>query len=255
MIQVSTVDRRCGGGFACRGCGAPRRCGSPRRGVLPVLVVAGLFLAVDAASGAQPPGSYQHLSAQARAFVDRLAGVGDGDGQADDAAVYNALEESERTTFEAIMHALEAQGLLGLVVSVTAVWGEIPGSREGRDQFRLSVTLTEGAPARFRGSGYPGRGGAHVKLPSGTRVGRRDADTARQSEGPPSMQVSWLKRDPTVGEIDIDYVPFGLLDFVLGTGHLSPHNSDVRADLLGPPANYDVHVRRYGRLERWWVTQ
>ena len=64
------------------------------------------------------------------------------------------------------------------------------------------------------------------------------------------MQISWLKEDPTVGEIDIDYVPFGWRAF-FGFGHASPGNSDVRDDLWGTRPNYDEHIRRYG-LERWW---
>lgn len=247
MVDVSPTARRYGGRLARRG-----RDWSPQRGVSTVILVVGLLFATDAASGAQPPGSYEYLSDQARAFIDRLAGVGDGDGQSDEAAVYNALEESERTTFEAIMHALEDQGLLDLVTGVTAIWGEIPRSTQGLDQFRLSVTLAAGAAERLRSSDYPGQNGPHVKLPNGRRVGWRDAATARQSGGPPSMQVSWLKRNPTVGEIDIDYIPFGALAF-FGMGHMSPQNSDVRADPLGEPPNYDVHVRRYGHLERWWT--
>ena len=185
---------------------------------------------------------------------------GDGDGQLDDAADYDALKESKRTTFEAIMHALEEGGLLQLVTAVTAIWGEIPRSTQGLDQFRVSVTLAEGAPEWLRDNGFPGRRGPHVKLSNGDRVARREAATARQSGGPPSMQVSWLKRDPTVGEIDIDYIPFGEVAFnlsflanITGFGHTSPQNSDVRADPPGNPPNYDVHVGRYGYLERWWT--
>ena len=249
MVDVSAPDLRYGGPLARRGRVSPRR-----RGFATVILVPGLLFAAGAALGAQPLESYQFLSNPARATIDRLPGVGDEDGQSDDSAVYNALEESDRTTFEAIMHALEAQGLLNLVTGVTAIWGEIPRSTQGMDQFRLSVTFAAGAPERFRRSEYGGSGNPHVKLSNGNRVGWRDAATARQSGGHPSMQVSWLKRNPTVGEIDIDYVPFGALDF-FGFGHSSPQNSDVRADPLGEPSNYDRHVRRYGHLERWWVTR
>ena len=217
-----------------------------------VIFGVGLLFATGTAWGAQPAGSYQYLSDPAKAFIDRLAGVGDDNGQLDDSADYNALEESERTTLEAIMHALHAQGLLDLVTGVTAIWGEIELSTQGMDQFRLSVTLAPRVPDRLRNNGYAGSGNPHVKLPNGDRVGWRDTATLRQSDGPPSMQISWLKRDQTVGEIDIDYIPFGLMAF-LGFGHSSPQNSDVRADPVGDPPNYDVHVRRYGPLERWWA--
>ena len=219
-----------------------------------------LLVAGGTAWGGQPPGSYDYLSDPAKAFIDQLQGVGDENGALDDAAGYDALKESERTTLEAIMHALQRGGVLHLVTGVTAIWGEIPQSTQGLDQFRISVTLAEGAPAHLHNNGYPGRSNPHVKLPNGDRVGWRGADTARQSDGPPSMQVSWLKRDPTVGEIDIDYIRFGEVEFsasflanILGFGHTSPQNSDVRADPLGNPPNYCVHVNRYGYLERWWM--
>lgn len=196
--------------------------------------------------------SYQYLSRPAKAFIDGLDGVGDNDGQLDDATNYNALKQSERTTYEAIMHALGAQGLFDIVTSVTAIWGGIPRSTQGQDQFRISVCLAEGTPARLGDNGYLlNANGPHVKLPNGRRlVGGQHAATARQSGGYPSMQISWLKEDPTVGEIDIDYVPVGWRAF-LGFGHASPGNSDVRDDLQGSPPHYDEHIRRYG-LERWW---
>lgn len=209
-----------------------------------------LFATAGTAWSTQSPSSYQYLSRPAKALIDGLNGAGDNDGQLDDAAGYNALEEPDRATFEAIMHALGAQGLLDIVTSVTAIWGEVPPFTQGLDQFRISVRLVDGAPARLDDNGYRRSGNPHVKLPDGRRVGWRDAATARQSGGHPSMQISWLKEDPTVGEIDIDYVPFGWRAF-FGFGHASPGNSDVRDDLWGTRPNYDEHIRRYG-LERWW---
>ena len=253
--SVSTQEEGVGAGML--RCSVRRvdraRCWSSRHRIVAVVFSSGLFAAVTVA-GAQPPGSYQHVSDSAKIFIDRL--IGNNNGHPDDAAAYNARPESERTTFEAIMHALEAEGVLDLVTGITAIWGEIPRSTQGLDQFRLSVTLAAGTPARLRASGFPGRKGPHVKLPDGRRVAPRDAATARQGGGVPSIQVSWLKRDAAaggelVGEIDIDYISFGRLDF-LGFGHSSPQNSDIRADRLGIPSNYDTHIRRYGLLERWW---
>ena len=151
------------------------------------------------------------------------------------------------------MHALLAQGLLDIVADVTAIWGEDPQSTQGLDQFRLSVTLSDEAIARLRANGYPAGGrNAHVKLADGGSVSRSDAATARQPGDGASMQVSWKVSRPTVGEIDIDYIPYGGWEFwravnlltILGFGHGSPQNSDVRADLPGIPSNYDEHVER-----------
>ena len=83
-----------------------------------------LLTTAGTAWSTQSPGSYQYLSRPAKALIDGLDGVGDNNGRLDDAANYNALEESKRTTFEAIMHALEAEELLDLVTGVTAIWGE-----------------------------------------------------------------------------------------------------------------------------------
>ena len=224
------------------------------------LAVGPLFATGGATWMSQSRESYHYLSDQAKMFIDQLCGVGDCNGQLDDAAAYNALEESKRTTFEAIMHALEAQELLHLVTGVTAIWGEIqtpPGTTPpaGRHQYRISVTLIEMAPVLLENNGYIlGAGNARVKMPNGEVRGWLDSETARQSGDHPSMQVSWLKQDPTVGEIDIDYIKFGFLA-VLGFGHLNSRNSDVRADLWNSPWNYEAHVRRYGDLERWWETR
>lgn len=249
----------------------PSRTTSRRAFLALILAVGGLLAMRGPVWTYQLGGSYHYLSDRAKMLIDGLEGVGDGDGQLNDAAAYNALEESKRTTFESIMHALEVQNLLHLVARVTAIWGEIspsPAPRgvpsrppSGGDQFRISVTLVEGAPEQLANSGYSlKQKGPHVKLSDGEVKGWRDSTTARQSGGHPSMQVSWLKQtptvgEPTVGEIDIDYIEFGFLAF-LGLGHADIRNSDVRADLLGYTSNYEAHVRRYGDgLERWWETR
>ena len=179
------------------------------------------------------------------------------------------------------MHALEALKLLDLVTGVTAIWGEKqtpPGTTPlpGRYQYRISVTLIEGARELLDNNGFTlGEKGAHVIMSDGEVRGSDDSDTARQL-GYPSMQVSWLKENPTVGEIDIDYIEFRapecrfrFLSFLLdlgncilslrdsvvvffGGGHLNPKNSDVRAHLQFSSSNYEEHVRRYGCLNRWW---
>ncbi len=91
---------------------------------------------------------------------------------AGDADSYNRLEESRRTTFHAIIHALEAVELDHLVVSVDEIWGALPSSSEGRHQYRLSVTLTKGAVEELESrDDFTKRSHGHVKRANGQLVG------------------------------------------------------------------------------------
>ena len=196
---------------------------------------------------AAPPPSYGYLSPRAQSLVDALDGGPD---------AYNARPESERASFEAIVHALESDGLLDLLDRVTAIWGEaVPASSEGKDQFRISVVLVAGAPSAILGTaGYIADDRGHVKLPNGQVIagdfevhGARHADT-------PSLQVSWRENNPTVGEVDIDYrEKFSVWDLI-GFGHMAPSNSDVRSRRgLQGALHYQLHSLRYGPgLVNWW---
>lgn len=94
------------------------------------LVVASVV--VSTLQGTAPDSSWDFLSPRGQELF------------ADGAASYNRLEESRRTTFHAIIHALEAVELDHLVVSVDAIWGALPSSSEGRHQYRLSVRCLRG---------------------------------------------------------------------------------------------------------------
>ena len=197
---------------------------------------------------------------------------------ADGAASYNRLEESRRTTFHAIIHALEAVDLDHLVVSVDEIWGALPSSSEGRHQHRLSVTLTKGAVEELESrDDFTKHGcGGHVKRADGQLVGwpewfgrfglagrlvgqavvegviRRcsETDTVRQRRSdisPASIQISWLEDEPTVGDIDIDYVEKRNI-----LGHLSPRNSDVTFQFPEGEPHYLLHLMTFGGLPQWW---
>ena len=190
--------------------------------------------------------SYDHLSDGGR------------DLSGDSRGTYNSRPESERTTFEAIVHALESLELLHLVQSVDAMWG-IQDTEEGRHQFRLSATLIDGAVDAlkrrrdFRFSAVTG----HVKLADGTLIGGGTpwaflraaprVDTVRQWRPPrgphrASMQISWLEDDLRTADIDIDYRAFASGD------HSRRWNSDVRFS-----THYEIHVETYGPgLRDWW---
>ena len=214
---------------------------------LAALLTHSLDAAAQLDSGDAAFRSYQHLSERARALADGLAGGEDG---------YNSLSTSERSTFEAIVHALEAEGLLRIVKAVPKTWGHGPGS--GVDQFRLSVVLANGAgdllrdQPDFRHSVF-----GHVKLPDGRVIDRRllafrNVDSVRQRrkadlDRQASLQISWKEENPSVGEIDIDYRGAD------EPGHLDPDNSDVRSQTHDGLSHYELHVQTYGEgLQEWW---
>ncbi|MDE2934510.1 MAG: hypothetical protein OXS47_11700 [Chloroflexota bacterium] len=212
--------------------------------------------------------SYHHLSTRGRQLFDDLA---QRRGEADFAAAYNDLRVSQRTTFEAIIHAMEFLDIDQYVQTVDKIWGKATISEwadEGRHQFRLSVTLTEDATKSLRArDDFRSEPFGHVKQPNGDLVGgsQRDVvgltkylldailgqtDCVRQESGAgeASLQVSWLQDNPTVGDIDIDYR-------VLGERHTEPDNSDIRSSTDTTP-HFDIHILTYGgsanALPNWW---
>ena len=175
---------------------------------------------------------------------------------------YNRLELSRRTTFHAIIHALEAADLDHLVESVDRIWGALPSSSEGRHQYRLSVTLTKGAVEELESRGDFSGGVGHVKRADGRLVGgmgplglgffaalvRTDSVRQKRSDiSPASIQISWLRGERTVGDIDIDYVEKRNIQ-----DHNSPRNSDVTFQFRGGEPHYLLHLRTFGGLPEWW---
>lgn len=213
------------------------------------LVVTFPFVASSTQGGRD---SYQYLSVRGKELAVPL--VGD-----DPARGYDGWRQSERTTFEAIVHALEDLKIDHLVERVDVPWG-VSRSTDGRDQYRLSVTLTPGAVEEIRDNEdftvLPF--GGHVKLPNGRVVGRlvgalelphsaRQTDTARQNRprGSPraSVQISWLESDERTADIDIDYLAIGTAN------HDKPFNSDVRFG-----SHHEIHELTFERrpLIDWW---
>ena len=213
---------------------------------LVALLVVSVEGAAQVGSGARSSDSYHYLSERAKPFALGLAGSETG---------YNSLRVSERTTFEAIMHALETEGLLRIVKSVAKAWGQGPGS--GVDQFRLSLVLARGAVALLRDQpDFDHSIFGHVKLPSGRVIDREhlqflNVDSVRQRrkadlERQASLQVSWKEDNPLVAEVDIDYRT------ISDSGHNRPDNSDIQSR-TDEVSHYDLHVQTYGEgLDDWW---
>ena len=220
--------------------------------------------------------SYRHLTVRGQELFDNLA---DRNGQLDDAHTYHALEESQRTTFEAIIHALESLGIDDYVKTVDRIWGEAQRPEwqgQGRHQFRLSVTLTDGSTDRLRDHpDFEFESIGHVKRSNGDLVGGlsttrnklltlgisellavgralRQTDCVRQRGSSASLQISWLENEPTIGDIDIDYRATSDL-----IAHGRPDNSDIRASATGGYPHYVLHMttylpRRGILLKNWW---
>ncbi|MEP7271583.1 MAG: hypothetical protein ABI882_08755 [Acidobacteriota bacterium] len=166
------------------------------------------------------------------------------------AVAYGNLEQTQRSTFEAITHALsrsrltDAQGgvlkpnALELVDSLNEIAGQIKGVG-GDKQFRLYVTLipqTQEILAKSR---------EFFRDKDNTVFHKEYPINYRQRGKEPTLQIS-ISRDGTHADIDVDYrsskAPQALIN-----GHLRAANSDVR---IGK--NYFGHVGRWFGLIRWW---
>ena len=166
---------------------------------------------------------------------------------------YRTLTVAQQATYEAIIHALDHHKLLGIVDAVTAVWGEeCQGngllSTNGAEQFRLSVVLSQDAPTRLWESKFEFDRRGHVRRSNGSSANRYNTDSAREPGDLPKLQVSWLRDDPRIGEIDIDYRS------LWSVRHLDPENSDVReVNPQGIP-HYCLYRAKYGdELTDWWA--
>ena len=106
---------------------------------------------------------------------------------------YEQLTEAERSTYEAITHALNHHGLLESVEAVTKIWGEAPVEHKaqpgGRHQFRLSVMLSSDAPRRLWAAGFLFDENGHVKRANGDLTAGHDTWSARERGNAPRLQT------------------------------------------------------------------
>ena len=162
---------------------------------------------------------------------------------------YKTLAISERTTFEAVTHALAMSQLtdetgkplgaaLDLVTGIVRIAGQYYG-RQGDEQFRLYVTLrpdTRDILERSREFHFGHENTVyHVGYPH----------SYRQTGKYPNMQFS-VSDDGLSADIDVDYRS-SKLPAAMWNGHLTSANSDVRAG-----DNYKRHNNRWSGLVVWW---
>ena len=211
----------------------------------------GKVLAKDPQRGAKPPKTYTDLTPRQKELIDsyvaeynRKTGF-----NVTPEAGYAALSNSERTTFDAITHALSKTELTGadgkslgtaldLVEAVERIAGQYYG-RQGDEQFRVFCRLKPGTREIIEKSREFKFGEENTVYHVGY------AYSYRQAGKVPNIQFS-IAEDGLQADIDVDYRS-SKLPAAMWNGHLSAANSDVRAG-----DNYKRHNNRWAGLVNWW---
>lgn len=178
--------------------------------------------------------------------------------------VFAALPPDRQTVFDSIVHAMfielvNPSGKTGVrpidsLVATRAIWGARSGKLHGKWQFRMSAEFNPRlwallAPSlTFNGL----RMGGHVLLadPPGAddnvlfgNFQIRDGgavETFRMPYPYPGLQISYLKAEPRIGEIDID---FDEVKPWSGRCHNQPSNSDAGSINVGHPHAIEFNIK------------
>ncbi len=211
----------------------------------------GKVVAKDQPRGGKPPKTYTDLTPRQKQLIDTyVADYNQKTGFNITTEVgYAALSNSERTTFDAITHALskteltDAEGknlgtALDTIVAVERIAGQYQG-REGDEQFRVYCKLKPGTREIIEKSREFKFGEENTVYHVGYPY------SYRQLGKVPNLQYS-ISEDGLRADIDVDYrsskVPASMWN-----GHLSSANSDVRAG-----NNHKRHNDRWAGLVNWW---
>jgi hypothetical protein len=162
---------------------------------------------------------------------------------------FDSLTISERTTYDAVTHALmsspltdEAGNSLGaafdLIESVERIAGQYYG-RGGDQQFRLYVNLAPGARETLEKSQEFHLGHLNTVYHVGYPY------SFRQMGKEPTIQFS-ISEEGNKADIDVDYRS-SKSPQALFNGHLTSANSDVRQG-----DNHERHTLRWRGLTAWW---
>lgn len=175
---------------------------------------------------------------------------------------FTALSPDRQTVFDSIVHAMfielvNSRGKTGvrpvdLLVGTRAIWGARPGKGHGVWQFRMSAQFDAKLwPLLEQSLTFPHTKHGHVLLaePPGAddnpifgnfQVRDDDAVATFRMDKHPSLQISYLKAQPTIGEIDIDFDDPVSLKFIC---HNRPANSDAGSINVGHPHAVDFNKR------------
>jgi hypothetical protein len=211
----------------------------------------GKVVAKDQEPGAKPPKAYNELTPRQKELLDSyVADYNKKTGfDVTPEAGYAALSTSERSTFDAITHALSKSELtdvngkslgtaLDLVVGIERIAGQYYG-RQGDEQFRVFSQLKPGAREILEQSREFKFTEENIVYHAGYRYSYRQVGKV------PNMQFS-ISEDGLRADIDVDYRS-SKLPTAMWNGHLTSANSDVRAG-----DNYKRHNVRWAGLFNWW---
>ncbi len=164
-------------------------------------------------------------------------------------AYFNSMTISERTTYDAVTHALMSSTLtdadgnslgvaIDLLQGVERISGQYYG-RSGDQQFRLYVFLEAGARSTLESSQEFALGHLNTVYHVGYPYSFRQAGSL------PNIQFS-ISEDKLRADIDVDYRS-SKMPQAMFNGHLTSSNSDVRAG-----DNHQKHAGRWGGFVAWW---
>jgi hypothetical protein len=181
----------------------------------------------------------------------------------DPAVLYKNLSPDRQAVFDSIVRALfvpiqdedgnPGKRVIDFVEEVRGIWGVRPKQKEGRHMFRLSLRFAGGLRDTLKkSSNLPGSTNGHVLLPKqqggdddpaftnfASLLQTSGVQTFREASQEPKLQISVLKNDPAVGEVDID---FDGVTIFCGC-HCRPSNSDVGS--RKPPPDTHVHLTAF----------
>lgn len=189
------------------------------------------------------------------------------------------LNPSQRRTLYATLRALftpilpqvteqeqKTQRLIDFVTAITGIWGVRRGNSEGKHQFRLSVKFDLRLWNHLRDSDnfvkseYYG----HVLLPKGDDDPLLDRDqfklrtdgvvTYRQTRGKPALQLSYLKAEPEIGEVDIDFDPITIWNPLSYIGPWSDHDKPSNSDPGAVDGNHS-HLESFNMRYNFFTTR
>jgi hypothetical protein len=211
----------------------------------------GKVLAKDQQRGDKPPKTYTDLTPRQKQLIDSyVADYNQKTGfNITPEAGYAGLTNSERTTFDAITHALSRTELsdadgkslgmpLDFVVGIERIAGQYYG-RQGDEQFRVFCKLKPGTREIIEKS-------REFKFREENTVYHAGYPYSYRQVGKvPNLQIS-ISEDGLRADIDVDYRSRNI-PAAMWNGHLSSANSDVRAG-----DNYKRHNTRWAGLINWW---
>lgn len=218
-----------------------------------------LIMALAAGQPTQEPGElpdfggkYAELTPRQKALIDDLVRrynefTGDALEPSED---YDGSRLSERTTYEAVTHALARSTLtdqngdplgspLDLIDHLEAIEGKVEGGRSDQ-QFRLYVRLVPDAVETLTRSREFFRDDDNVRYHRGYPLSFR-----QNEQRVPSIQFS-ITFDGARADIDVDYRS-AKFPAALVNGHLTAANSDIRAG-----NNIITHQSRWEGFVDWW---